>query len=228
MLTKGGKGGKLTNCALRVARVTSSPDTNPNHHRRLRVLATLGIIWGERTNGGVINAPHDLFAGPVDGVGVEVVVVALVVMRSTTVVRIRDTLSKVIALHQVVVASQPFPVDFVQIIGLQNRTADNTRSRGSLDFELDPAKHDIPVRLDQGGITLLGHRKPNPIFIVSGRSNCFEIVRLALSEIDVDALSQCLHRRTRYNQSVSPQLQTPIVLREFHSQSLNGLHSEKV
>lgn len=70
-------------------------------------------------------------------------------MESTTVVS-RDCLAfpKVVALHLIIVPTQPLPVDLVQTVRHQHSRADYALSWGRLDLELDPTKHDVPFRVD--------------------------------------------------------------------------------
>lgn len=137
-----------------------------------------------------INLPDDLFASPVDGIGVIFVVVSLVIVSSSTVVGTRVALSEVVGLDIEIVDPKPFPVNFVQVVRLQDCTADNTRSGSSLENAFDPSKHDVPLGLDQGSITLFGHSEPSTIFVVSGRANFREVVRTAITEIKLGRLSE--------------------------------------
>lgn len=66
-------------------------------------------------------------------------------MEGPSVIRKGLTLAEIIALNLIVVASEPFPIDFVKIIGLQDGTADNTSSWRCLDNEIDVPEHDVPL-----------------------------------------------------------------------------------
>lgn len=107
---------RLTNRALRVARVTTSPNANLDHHRRLGVLVIFGIFWSEGTDSLTINLPDDLFAGPVNGIGVKFVVVSIVVVGGSAVVGPRVALSKIVGLDIEIVDPKPFPVNFIQVV----------------------------------------------------------------------------------------------------------------
>lgn len=65
--------------------------------------------------------------------------------------------SKVIGLHLGVVYTKPFPINLVQIVGLQDRTADNASARGGFDDKVNMAKHDVEFRDKGGCIALLGY-----------------------------------------------------------------------
>ena len=86
----------------------------------------------------------------------ELVVVPGVGMIGTTVVAGGVSLAEVVGLNLSIVATQPFPIDLVQVIGLQHSAADDASSRSRLDGVFHLAKHDIPARLDQGPIAFLG------------------------------------------------------------------------
>ena len=66
-------------------------------------------------------------------------------MEGPSVVRKGLTLAEIIALNLIVVASEPFPIDFVKIIRLQDGTADNTGSWRCLDNEFNVPEHDVPL-----------------------------------------------------------------------------------
>lgn len=148
--------GPLTDGPLSVVRVATSPHADLDHHRCLRVLVGVCSLRCENTDGLAIDRPNDLRARPVNRVSVETVMVSSVVMIGTTAVAAGVSFPKVVGLHLGVVASKPFPVDFIQVVGLQDSTADNSSSRSGLDGAFHLAKHDVPAGLDQGPVSLLG------------------------------------------------------------------------
>ena len=60
------------------------------------------------------------------------------------------TFAEVVALHLAVVvgAAEPFPVDFVEVVRLQDRRRDNAGAWGSLEEERHSAEEEVPVGLD--------------------------------------------------------------------------------
>lgn len=66
------------------------------------------------------------------------------------------SLAKVVALDLGTVSAEPFPVDLVKVIRLQDRTADHTDTWSRFDFELDTSEHDVPFRGQLRGVPGLG------------------------------------------------------------------------
>jgi hypothetical protein len=48
----------------------------------------------------------------------------------------------------VVCAAEPFPVDFVEVVGLQDGGRDDARARGGLEVERHAPEEEVPVGLD--------------------------------------------------------------------------------
>lgn len=187
---------RLTNRARSVIGVTTSPGPHLDHHGRLRILVT-GILGSNSTDRLAIDLPDNLLARPIDGIGMVVVVIAPVVMSSSTVVATGIAFSKVVGLHVKVVDSKPLPVDLVQVVRLQHGTADDTCSGSRFDHTLDPAKHDVPLGLDQRGIALLGNGKTSTFGVVFHSANVLEISGgAALGEIIAGGASQSRIGRT--------------------------------
>lgn len=63
-----------------------------------------------------VNLPDDLFAGPVDGIGVIFVVVSIVVVGGSAVVGSRVALSEIVGLDIEIIDPKPFPVNFIQVV----------------------------------------------------------------------------------------------------------------
>ena len=161
---------KRTDGSLRIIRITTSPDTNLDHHRSLRVLVAVRSRRCQNTDSLTIDSPNNLGACPVNGVGVKSVVIPLVGMKGTTIVAAGVAFAEVICLHLSIVAAQPFPINLVQVVGLQDSAADNTRSRRGFNRVLDSTEHDVPARLDQGPITLFGDCEGSSIGAIVGDS----------------------------------------------------------
>lgn len=155
----------LTNSALGIVRVTASPHADFDHHRGLRVLI-VRCLGSENTNSLTINGPYNLSAGPVNGKGVEVVMVPGIVVEGAAAVRSRVSFAEVIALYLRVVSAQPLPVNLVQVIRLQNSAADDAGPWRRLDSKIHTAEHDVPARLNQRSITLLGDSEGCTIGII--------------------------------------------------------------
>lgn len=79
---------------------------------------SLSILWLQRSDSDTIDLPHNLIAGPIDGVRVESPMVVWTRVEGSSVVCRRLTLAEKVALHLRVVATQPFPVDLVEVVGL--------------------------------------------------------------------------------------------------------------
>lgn len=139
-----------------VVRVAAGPDAESQAGRGLgEVLAAEGIGVVEGADEVAVDVPGDGLLGPVDGV-----VVVLGLSRGDGVERAAVVaggvaLAKVVGLNLGILAAEPLPVDLIQIIGLDNYTADDTGSGGSLHEDLGAAEEEIPRRLDSWGIALL-------------------------------------------------------------------------
>ena len=85
-----------------------------------------------------------MVGGPVDGVGVEVVLVAAVGQVGATVVDCGVAFSVVVGLDLGVVRAEPFPVDLVEVVGLQDEGADDADTLGSLHDNIVVSEHHVP------------------------------------------------------------------------------------
>jgi len=151
---------------LGVAGITTGPYTDLDHHGRLGVLIGGRRAGRESTNGLSVDGPDNLFTGPVHGVSVPFVLVIRVSVECAAAVAARVSFAEIVRLHFGGFGSEPFPVNFVQIIGLQDGTADNARSWSCLDGEFDLAEHDVPAGLDQRPVTLLGNGESGTIGVI--------------------------------------------------------------
>jgi len=120
---------------------------------------------------GLADAPLDGLVGPLDGV-VEVLGdgVWLSGMGLSPVVGCGVALAKEIALDLVWLGSQPFPVDLIEIVRLEDETADNAGTWTLLHDRGDGTKHDVLVRLDGGRLELLGDDEVGSSIVINGGS----------------------------------------------------------
>ena len=173
----GGAAGPLHG-ARGVGRVAAAPDAQLQLHGRLRVLALLGALRREGAHCGAVDLPHNLVGGPVDRVGVEVVLVAGVRVEGTAVVGGGLTLAEVVALHLLVVGAEPLEVDFVEVVGLHDHGADDADARRGLHHHLDVPEHEVPVGREGGRVAGLGHGQMRAVGVVTGATTGGELLRL--------------------------------------------------
>lgn len=115
---------------LRRVGATTAPSSELDLHGSLgESSAALSIGVLQLTNLVAIDVPANVVLGPVEGVGVVVVLGVRDRVVSTTVVGRGISLSEVITLHLSLVASNPLPVNLVKIVGLQHETGDDTSAR---------------------------------------------------------------------------------------------------
>lgn len=105
----------------------------------------MSIARLQRSDSDTIDLPHDVIAGPINGVCVESPLVVWTRVKGSSVVSGRLALAEIVALNLSVVATQPFPVNLVEVVGLQDGTADDTRTWRRLHHELHTTKHDVEV-----------------------------------------------------------------------------------
>lgn len=130
-------------------RVATGPDAEADVHGRLReVVTSVRFFVFERTDERSIDEPVNLFGRPVDGVVVEVLLGLADGVVDCTIEGGRVALSEVVGLGVGGVAAHHFPIDLVQVVGLEHDTADDALSRGGLHDHLDGAEEDVKVRLD--------------------------------------------------------------------------------
>lgn len=199
--------GLLTDSARVVVRITTGPHSDLDHHGRLRILVGLCGLRSDYADGLAIDLPDNLLTSPVDGVGVEVIVVARVSVEGSTTKALGISLAKVVGLDLRVVSAQPFPVDLVQVIGLEDGAADNAPSGSRLDLEVDASKHNVPIGLDQGRIALLGHGECGAVAVIRWAPDGFEISRRALGEVKSGRPAERWVRGTGCKKMVSVQRQ---------------------
>lgn len=130
----------------------------------------------------------------------EPIVVSRISAEGTAIIGAGVTLAKVVSLNLSIIASKPLKIDFVEVIGLQDGTADDSGSGGSFDCVFNPAKHDVEVRLDQRAVALLGDRERGAISrIIGDGTRCREGGGSTRGEgIGLIRFSKCGIRRAGY------------------------------
>lgn len=144
----------------RVLRIACRPDTQSDVHRGLGECRSVGsIIVGQRPLELPVNPPLQLLVCPVRGIVVEAgcsAAVDLVEFRTTI---SSDALAVVVGLNMGGVVSHPLPINLIQIVRLQDHTADDTSTWGGLHDGLDNAAEDVEVGLDRRRLQSFGDRK---------------------------------------------------------------------
>ena len=108
----------LTDCAWSIViGVTSAPRSDLNLHRSLWILS-LSVLWFQSSDSDPVDLPHDLIACPVDRIFVKPSLIVRARMKGSSVVCSRLALAEIVALDLCVVGAQPFPVNFVEVVGL--------------------------------------------------------------------------------------------------------------
>jgi hypothetical protein len=85
----------------------------------LRILTCFGLRLCHGSDGGAIDAPDNLIRGPVNAVGVKLVVISWSAMESASVVASGClSFSKIIALGLGIVPTKPLPINLIQAVRL--------------------------------------------------------------------------------------------------------------
>lgn len=135
--------------------VTTGPDTDTETHGSLReVVASLSS--SQCANNASVNQPLDAVTLPVDSVGVERSLGGADTDVGSTVVATSVAFAEVVGFDLSGITAESFPVDFVQVIGLEDNRADNTSTGGSLQCHLGGTEKEVCRCLDGGSIALLG------------------------------------------------------------------------
>lgn len=166
--------------------VTTSPDTDTETHRSLReVVASLSSSQG--ANNVSVNQPLDAVTLPVDGVGVESRLGAADSDVRATVEATGVTLAKVVGLDLGGITTEGFPVDLVQVIGLEHDRADNTSTRSSLQCDLGGTEKEVADGVDSRSIALLGNGERGTLATVAhGARSDSPVLRSAGSEVGLE------------------------------------------
>ena len=109
-------------------------------------------------------------------------------MEGSTVVSGRLALSEIIALDLSIVCTEPFPIDFVEVVGLQHCATDDPDAGGCLNDIFDVTEHDVEIRVELWRVTGFCDREGNAI-----RSVCRIALRSEIGgracEVDFDRFS---------------------------------------
>jgi hypothetical protein len=116
--------------------------------------AALGLLVLDGADDGAVNDPLDALGGPVDGVGVVHLGGRLDVVEAAAVVGGGVTLAEVVGLDLVVLATEPLPVDLVEVSGLEDDAGDDADTGGGLQLDVETAEEDALVAGDGGGVGL--------------------------------------------------------------------------
>lgn len=144
---------QLTDSALCVVWVTSSPRANADVAWSLREVVGVGAVQ-QRPHNHAVDEPIDLFRCPVNTIAV-VSGLAGNVVDASTVVGLRVSFTEIVGLGLVGLGANPFPINLIQIVGLQDNGGHNTSSRSRNEIDLQLAEHDEEVAGDCGSISLL-------------------------------------------------------------------------
>lgn len=104
---------------------------------------------------------------PVDSVGMESRLRAADTDVGSTVVAASVALAEVVGFDLSGVTAESFPVDFVQVVGLEHDRADNTSTGGSLQCHFGSTEKEVGRGLDSGSIALLGDGEAGTIAVVA-------------------------------------------------------------
>jgi hypothetical protein len=136
----------------------SNPVTHLYAHGSLgEVLSVQGesITIVEGSNEISSNVPLDVILGPVDGVGDEVLDGRADWVVDSTVVGSCVSLSEEVTLDGGIGRPKPFPINLIQIVRLQNETADGSGASARSHCHIDLSEHDVLGTADGWGIGLL-------------------------------------------------------------------------
>lgn len=131
----------------------TTPGAELDLHGGLRVgigAGEAGILEG--TDSRAIDRPDQAFLSPVQRVGVEVVKGIVHVEVGTTVVSRSISPREVVCLYDVLlrVGAEPFPIDLIEVVRLEDQASDNTSSLGGPDSHINFAKEDCSDLLVTG------------------------------------------------------------------------------
>lgn len=177
----------------------SNPGTKLDLHGGLgESSAALSIGILQLTNLGVVDKPDNVVLGPLDRVGVDLVLRVGDIVVGTSVVGGSITLTEVVGLHLCLVTTKPLPVDLVQVVGLQDEARNNAGARGGLELYIDSAEEDVLGAGNGGGLRLLVDGEDSAVGVVGKLSTIgnLEQITFSLGEIYSDAGSKSIVSRT--------------------------------
>jgi hypothetical protein len=222
----------------RIGHSRSICTTNPVAH--LYAHGSLGIVLSiqsqiisvvESSDQVGTNVPLDRLGSPVDGVGSEGPDGVSYIMVDGTIVGGGVPLSEEVALHGGILGSKPLPIDLIQIVRLQNETADSSCSSRGPQLNGNLSEHDVLRATDcrRAGFGVNHELGTEGAIVRNGGSISVGPVRtLSLREVGGEGCSQsrvrgtCLVQRIAVCECLSTcQLES----REEHSRSgVGGTH----
>lgn len=133
------------NRPLIIPRITARPNPHTNIHRRLRIiLPTHRVSIRQRANRCVVDIPRRRAGTPRDSVIPHTSLRIYGRHPLRAIIRRRIPLAKVIRLRLRRIPTDPLPVYFIQVVGLQDRAADDAGAGGGANVEGYAAEKDVP------------------------------------------------------------------------------------
>lgn len=151
--------------------------------------AALGIGGLEGADDGAVDDPVELGGGPLDGVGVELILGVGDGREATAVVGLGATLAEVVGLNLGGVAADPLPINLVEVVGLKNEAGDDTLAEGGPHGNVDLTEEDVARAGNGRSIRLLLDGVDGAELVVvleSSADHVLEEAVGALGEVDVD------------------------------------------
>jgi hypothetical protein len=172
----------------------SNPGSELDLHGSLGEASTvLGIGVVQGADQVAINVPLDVLAGPVDGVGVEVILGVADGVVGTTVIGGGISLAEVVGLDLGGITTEPLPVNLVKIVGLEDEAGNNTLTSAGLQGDVNLAEEDPLVGLDGGSLGLLADAEDSTLSVIVGDGGTLELLEKvvgALGEVNRNGSTQ--------------------------------------
>ena len=175
--------------ARRRVGATTNPGSELHLHGGLgESVNTVSISSLKSSNSVTINGPGNSSRSPLNSVGVEGGERAGDRVVSTTVVSLSLTLGVVVGLNLSVVATNPLPIDLIEIIGLKHSGGNDTLSSSSLDLDVDTAEEDVLAGVDGRRVLVALDGEDSTVTVVGQGSTISnaEVIAGALGEVTVD------------------------------------------
>lgn len=172
---------------------TSDPGTKLDLHRSLRESSTrLSVSVLQFTDLVAVDRPDNMVLGPLQRVGVNLALGVGNRVVGTTIVGSRIALAEVVGLHLGRVATNPLPINLVQIVGLQYETRDYSSTGCGLNLHVNLAEEDVLGAGDSRSIGLLVdcEHGAGAIVLNRGAIGGLEEVVLPLGEVNGNGASQ--------------------------------------
>ena len=103
---------------FRLRRVSGSPRTDLQLHRALGILIFVCGLGSQGSESFAIDRPRDMIGGPVNGVGVKIVLASRIGQVGTTIIDLGVALSIIVGLDIGVINPKPLEIYLVQVVGL--------------------------------------------------------------------------------------------------------------